>query len=344
MKVFPTLPLVVLALPCLAQSPVGPDRFQLTAGLSFNAGARFGGIGGLPAGSNPGPATGGGLDRNYDDGYVRRDADGNAGGVTWNWGYREAGQIPGDDTLRLNSASSLANGTSTATQDEPAAGYQLAWLHELHRQDGWLAGFKFAFSYADYDFRDSGPVFTTALRLTDVYSLGGIVPPGDPNQPGYQYAGTADLPGPVIDDEPSHRETATLPGGALTTGTRQLDASLWAFKLGPWLEIPLCRRVSAQFGGGFALGLVDASFRFDESTTIAGAGAARQTGSDSEAAFLLGGYVEGQLNTHLTENLDFVFGAGLLALDSYQENLASRPVRLDFGTSWNLQAGFSLSF
>jgi hypothetical protein len=43
--------------------------------------------------SDPGPATGGGIDRFYDDGFVRVDATGNPGGYTSFWGYEDASQI-----------------------------------------------------------------------------------------------------------------------------------------------------------------------------------------------------------------------------------------------------------
>ena len=62
------------------------DRFTLGARLPFNVSAKFGFQGGYLPGTNPGPGSGSGLNRNYDDGYVRVDADGNAGGVTWYWG------------------------------------------------------------------------------------------------------------------------------------------------------------------------------------------------------------------------------------------------------------------
>lgn len=45
--------------------------------------------------NSPGPATGGVIDRFYDDGFVRVDAAGNPGGYTWFWGYQDAAQIQG---------------------------------------------------------------------------------------------------------------------------------------------------------------------------------------------------------------------------------------------------------
>jgi hypothetical protein len=42
---------------------------------------------------DPGPAAGGGINRCYEDGYVRVDMTGNAGGYTWYWGYQYSSQI-----------------------------------------------------------------------------------------------------------------------------------------------------------------------------------------------------------------------------------------------------------
>lgn len=45
--------------------------------------------------SDSGPATGGGIDRIYDDGFVRVDAAGNPGGYTWFWAYENESQVQG---------------------------------------------------------------------------------------------------------------------------------------------------------------------------------------------------------------------------------------------------------
>ena len=48
---------------------------------------------------DPGPPSGGGLNRCYDDGFVYVDSSGNAGGVTRYWGYQNVSQVPGNDTI-----------------------------------------------------------------------------------------------------------------------------------------------------------------------------------------------------------------------------------------------------
>lgn len=45
--------------------------------------------------SDSGPATGGGINRSYDDGYVDVDSSGDNLGFTWNWGYQNSSQVQG---------------------------------------------------------------------------------------------------------------------------------------------------------------------------------------------------------------------------------------------------------
>jgi hypothetical protein len=54
---------------------------------------------------DPGPASGGGVNRCYDDGYVYVDVTGNAGGATWNWGYQSASQVPGNGMIVFHKCS-----------------------------------------------------------------------------------------------------------------------------------------------------------------------------------------------------------------------------------------------
>jgi len=324
--------LAVATLPCAAQSTSSPNpnRFQATARLSFNVEASVGASEGTPSSGDPGPATGHGINRNYDDGYVRVDADHNAGGLTWYWGYRDASQVPGDGTLRLHHTSASGSGSGPLDPETAGIGAEIAWLRDLHRTDHFAFGTKLAGSYVRFDF--GGAPSSTLTRFTDTYDLGGIVPPGDPTKPGYQYAGVRDLPGPLIPDQPSSRDLTTLPG----SGSRTLDADVWAFKLGGWIEHPFGQAVTAQLGGGFAFAVVDASLSYNEG--VSGGGSA------SQSEVLFGGYIEAAVTTRITERLDWVVSAELMPLTSYRETLAGRSVELDFGTAWSLNLGFSYRF
>src|SRR4051812_38459904 len=75
-----------------ADFPENPNRLTLGARFGMNFKGAFGNRGAV----NAGPAIPG-ADHNYNDGYVRVDSSGNAGGLTWNWGYLNASQVVGDN-------------------------------------------------------------------------------------------------------------------------------------------------------------------------------------------------------------------------------------------------------
>lgn len=251
-----------MLLPCAlyAQEAEPANRVNFGLRLPFNIGVRFSGPSGFAAQANPGPATGAGINREYDDGYVRVDGDGNAAGLTWYWGYQNASQLPGDGTLRLHSADVSPSGTLSRTTDDPALGSEISWERRLFTSDRLKAGFTLAFNYSDAEIRDTQSILSGTHVITDVYFLGGIVPPGDVSQGGYQYRGAANVPGPVIGETPMRREFSDQPGGAVTTGYRSPDLSLWGWRLGPWLEFPISKSLSLVAVGGVAGPLRIASF------------------------------------------------------------------------------------
>src|SRR5205085_771747 len=104
--------------------PPGPEknRFGLSYRAGFNITARFKNVGnvGRPGGSangrDPGPATGGDVDRFYDDGYNRVDISGNGFGLTSFWGFKNAGQIVGD-TVEMHSTTASPITSKTIDSD-----------------------------------------------------------------------------------------------------------------------------------------------------------------------------------------------------------------------------------
>lgn len=96
----------------VADSSASNSRWRIMIGGSamFGVEASFSNLGSF---SSPNAALplGAGVDRNYDDGYNRLDSSGNAGGLTWNFGYANASQDnTGAGTLDRSISNSLANG------------------------------------------------------------------------------------------------------------------------------------------------------------------------------------------------------------------------------------------
>jgi hypothetical protein len=336
MKTPPFNPLTKYVLACTAlglapgfvqaQYTHPPNRFSFGSRLPFNVSATFENSVGTPAQTDPGPPVGYGLARNHDDGYVRVDSDGNAGGLTWNWGYRDADQVPGDGNLYLHSASAGPPEASHRDADHPQLGFEFAWLREVHRTENYAWGFLLAFNYTHLTINDARPRWASAQRLTDAYSLGGLIPPGDPRQPGWQYQGSYDVPGLLIDDTPLRRSSAPLAAGAQTAGTRRLDADAFGWRLGPWLEFPLTRRLGVSFGGGLSLAWVDSQFEFDETTHVPGAVPTRAQGS-----LLPGVYAETRLHLTLNRQWSLYAGFEFQHLAKFSQRVGQHSATLDLG-------------
>jgi hypothetical protein len=311
------------------------NHLGLNFRLGLNINARFENIGASSSTAQPGPAMGGGLDRTYEDGFVRMDSSGNQGSLTWNWGYQNASQLPGNDTVLMH-ATSTTGATSRHGGDDAYPGFELNYQRDLghYRWGRW--GIKLASGYSDVEIRDTRPLSTRANLITDAYGLGGITPPLAP------YAGTFDGPGPVIGDMPT-RTLSDWPDGAVITGSRRLDAALYDFRLGPYIQFQLVPRLTLLAGGGLAAAVVDSRFSFAETITTA-AGAVQASGTDSRSKGLVGGYAEAGLTYRISRPISAFAGAQFQALGDFNQRAAGRTAKLDLNQSVFFLAGIQWHF
>jgi hypothetical protein len=297
------------------------NHFGADFRLGLNMKVSFSNIGATTA--LPVPPAVGGVDHNYGDGFVRVDSSGDQGGLTWNWGYQNASQVPGNDTLLLHASSAV--GATSFENDDPRLGFEANYARDLAHFDWGRWGIKFAFGYTDIDVSDSQPLNATVSLVTDAYPLGGITPPLAP------YTGSFNGPGPTIGDTPT-RTTTTVPGGALITGNRQMDAALYDFRLGPYLEGPLFDQITWQVGGGLAAGFAESTFSFSETTTTV-AGAVVASGSDHRLESLVGFYAELGLAYQVMPEASFFAGGQFQYLGEFSQNAAGRTAQLDLRES-----------
>src|ERR1043166_2154979 len=123
------------------------NRFSLNYRTAFNIRASFRHLGGVPPVSNPGNAAGG-QDHTYDDGYVRHDSS-IGDGYTWNWGYVNSRQVPGNDTIQFHSHRSESDGRIHDASDDPNHGAELVYNRLLGRSGEGLWGFESALNWAN---------------------------------------------------------------------------------------------------------------------------------------------------------------------------------------------------
>ena len=313
------------------------NRVGLNFRLGYNISAEFKGLGGFPAQTNPGPPAGGGVDREYDDGYNRVDVSGNNGGLTWNWGYDNASQVPGNDTVVMHSTSGIGNASTGEMHDDPHPGFELTYGRDLGEAWKGRWGWEGAFGFSDLEIRQRGMLSGDLTRLSDAYALNGVVPPLAP------YAGSFSGPGPLIGDSPS-RTIEQVSGGALVGGVREFDASFYGVRTGPYWDLALSDKALVSLSGGLAMAVVDGEFGYRESVTVSGQTLASSSGRNADTDFLLGGYASVMFHYLLRDDLRAYGGAQYQNLGSYDNGADGREAKIDFGAVFFLTMGFNYSF
>ncbi|MDB6022750.1 MAG: hypothetical protein JWQ04_2607 [Pedosphaera sp.] len=308
------------------------NHFGMDARMGFNIRAKFLNQGAMAAPASP--AAGGAVNRAYTDGFVNTDVSGNQGGLTWNWGYKNAAQAPGNDTLLFHA--SAVDGATSSRADDPSLGFELSYLRDVVHADWGSWGVKASFGYSRINLSDNQPQTANFTQITDAYALGGIQVPMAP------YNGSFNGPGPVIGSTPTRTATVT-PGGASIIGSRGIDANLFDFHLGPSADFRLSNRLSLQVGGGLALGLVASKFSFAETTTTP-AGTVAASGSSHDTDCLVGAYAEAELAYRFWRSASVFVGAEFQYLGDFHQSAAGHDAQLDLSQTIFCKAGFQWKF
>lgn len=320
------------------------NRVEVSFRSSFNIGARFSGPSAAPSAVNPGDLGATGINRSYDDGYVFLDSEGNAGGLTWNWGYQNASQLRQDGTLHFHTSSVSDAGPFGKTTDDPNLGFEISWARHLFSSGRFRFGVKGSFGFTDVEIRDNRSLRRNVRTLTDVYPLNGIISPGDPSIPGYQYRGQFDFPGPLIDDTPLSRSETLIPDASVTSGNRRVESSLFGWKLGPWMKVDIGKGLSAEIGGGFAFAYADSSFSYREETVLPTGTFFSESGRADKAEFAAGGYVEIGLLYQITDSWSVSSFVGYQRLENISLTAGNRAAELDLKDILSVTVGVGYSF
>ncbi len=316
------------------------NRFRLSYRMAFGISAEFKNLGGFNR-SNPGPATGGAVNRTYDNGFNRVDSTGNAPlpgttePVTTFWGYDSASQVV-DDTIVMSSSSAAANLSTGDKENDPHQGFELIYSRAFSQTESLSWGLEAAVGMTFVSISDNQSLSGPAQRISDVYPTFGIIPPAAP------FSGTFTGPGPMIGSTPS-RTVAIIPDGETVTGKRSIDANVYGLRLGPYLEVPLLRRLSAGVSAGLALAMVNSEFKFNEKVTVPGATPSLTSGKDSSTDVLFGGYVGVNASYALTQSVSLFTGFQYQHLGKFNQKAGGKEASLDLGGAmfWSLGLGYS---
>jgi hypothetical protein len=308
-------------------------HFQFGYRAAFNVTADFQNLGGFASGS-PGPATGGGIDRIYTDGYNRVDSSGNVGGKTWFWGYNSASQLPGDDTVVMHGTTSAPTVSSLDRDGDPHHGMELTYNLEVHELWHGYWGIEAAFNFTDLTISDNRTLATTATTVSDAFALGGIIPPVAP------YAGTFSGPGPLIGDAPTRSSTT---GPAFVAGQRGVNADIYGFRLGPYWELPLSDKWAVSLSGGLVVADIESQFSYTETVSTA-AGSSFATGSNNASKILFGGYASANLSYSITRCFGLFAGIQYQNVGNFSQQAGVKTATVDLGQSVFVTGGLRFSF
>ena len=288
------------------EAPVSPWRVSLAYRLGLNYDVEIRNRGLTPAANNP--SLNG---RSYADGFVGVDTSGNATDLTSYWGYQRADQVVGDSLVFRHSESGRIEDESPVSH-----GFEVVLARQLGGSENvrWGVEGGFGFSILSVDGTDAVPA---GLGSLDAYPLGGVIPP----QPPYTGPQTPAIGAPLL-------------GATATTFPLRLrsdiDASVYHFRVGPYIEIPLRERFTLGTSAGLALDLVDSSVEMDEIAPAPyGAFSRRYRDDTVKAGF--GGYINVTARYYLSEQWSLVGGAQVQVLEKVRHHIGDKAV--NFGSN-----------
>ena len=314
------------------------NRFTFSGRFGLNIRAKFQDVGSaLPVPRKT-------LDRdnyNYDDGYVLTDRSGNYLGQTTYWGYDDSSRQIAGNTIVLSRSVATVNSPVASADADPGYGAELAYDRQLGVKGNVRYGLEGAANFLDISLRNSSTFASSLRRTTDAFPFTpGTTPPlATPANP---FQGRFDGRDFVIGATNVSSSTSVVPGPTVTT-TRRLDSNLWGFRLGPYLEFPIGESLCVWVSGGLALGLLDSSVSWRETTALSG-GPAVNSGSGHDNELLLGGYVGANVSWRFSEHWSAVGGAQYQNLGTYNHTFGSQRVQLDLSNSVFLMLGLGYSF
>jgi hypothetical protein len=353
------MPLLLATATSLAVDPSSLDQppteeknhFRAAYRMAFNINASFKNIGsiaspghivpgqGLQLG-NPGPATGGGVNRTYEDGYNWVDSTGNSMGYTRYWGYDSSSQLVGNSIVMHSTTSSGAS--SPNRSDDPSPGFELTYARELLHRGRMRGGIETTFGYTALNIKDTRSLMASGSRINDAYALppssegGFVIPPPAP------YNGQFNLQpngNPVISDSPTRTTDTVI---ETVAGRREFSADIYGLKVGPYLDFEL-GRFTLGISGGFVLAYVDS--KLDVFSNISAGGIQATTSeAGSRDEFLPGAYVAGNISYALSKNWS-IFGSGQFQdAGKYYQRAKTARAALDLSQTVFLAIGASYSF
>ncbi len=311
-------------------------HFRIGAMVGMNISANFSAKGPF---INPNPQNG-----IFSDGYVRSDGKGDRTGF---WGYNTGNNnaTPGNpsqydavnQTMSMHaiSAYSPVSGGNAKEDGSAFPGFDLAYGGNLWDWGQARIGWEFGFGLLPISITSRQTMTATVTNSTYMFDTTGVIIDDAPYYGTFGGEGGSTLPlKPFL--------TTSVPGGTETiTGSYELDAVLFTFRLGPSVYWDLNEDLGLSAGAGPALGLVTGRLKFNETV---GASTPPIHGEVDGTDVVYGGYVNATLLYHVQENGDLYLGVQYMSLGDASISGGGREGRLNLGGQVYIMAGINWPF
>ena len=286
-------------------------------------------------------------DREYDDGYVRKDTGTAINGDTWYWGYDNREQIQGD-TLVFHGVAGQQTSVTQSTQikdeqpsdqDDGNGGLYLKAVKEITQRGSVSFHLFLAGSYVPFSVGTEGSTLdarqqsiTYGVNVVDTYDLMGVTPDDPP------YAGTVTGPGTILPNTPVNREIQQTELSRskiryFNDIREELDISLTT----------LCLGMQCEGGADFVelIAAVGASLNIVRSDgervevlmrSSGGSSTLEQQFSDStdDIDFKLGAFAQAGMRFPLSERIGLELCGQYELIDSVEKQLGPSSYKVDF--------------
>lgn len=303
-------------------------RIGAVVGLNMDVNFRMNGQFGISGSGQPGI---------FDDGYVRTDNTGNAGGYTSFWGYKNASQYdPANHTLTMHSSSSFSITDKHGEDAGENMGLDILYGGKIMKSGDAIFSWELGLMWMPISARDKRPLSTTFGQTSQVFDTGDIVVPEAP------YNGGPSGIGPTIQATGTAGPDDSTPG--TITGTRKLDATLYNIRLGPALHWELNKWFALSISGGGAMGIVSSEYQYKEIITTQDGGQTSNRGHFNNTDTVFGSYANVTLLYHTKDKADIFVGAQYMMLDTVSVSSEGRSASLDLGGGIYVSAGVNWPF
>jgi hypothetical protein len=316
------------------------NSFSFSARMGFNISARFKNPGRIAFASNR--TTPDGAKYNYDDGYVLTDVSGNELGYTSNWGYDStASQYSGGNILMSKTTSASQMATPWMDMD-PSVGGELLYRRAFGEIKKWHCahyGLELAGNFMTASANDHRAYTGSVARQTDAYVFPGVQPPeATPDDP---FTGTFTGPNAVLTSTPSGSTFSSAPGSI--SGNRKVDADIFGFRVGPYIEFPLGTNFNLSLSGGFAGAVLDVNANWNETLTV-GTTQYPFSGSGHDSGWRMGGYIAATAEYEFVKDWSLTGGVQFQSLGNYERTISGRDLEIKLSSSLFVTLGLGYKF